>query len=87
LTFGAEYGYNIRCRSVGAGFTAFCALDVNGRTYIFSGGHKTCSELINPKSATERWSTVFAREWRTPTAEKYLKEDAQKAEPDSLIKE
>ena len=50
---------------------------------IFYGGPKKCSEPINPKSATEKWSTVSEREWQTPTAEKFLKEDVRRAEPDS----
>jgi len=44
-----------------------------------------CLEHINPRSVTERWSMVSGKEWKLQTAEKCLKEDAQRAESDSHI--
>ena len=39
-----------------------------------------CSEHISPRNVRERWSMALEREWLPQTAEKFSREDAQKAE-------
>ena len=42
-------------------------------------------ELTSPRNARERWNTASEKEWALPTAEKFWREDARRAEPDSPI--
>jgi hypothetical protein len=51
----------------------------------FTGGVTACSEHISPRKDTEKWNTASEREWLPPTAEKFSKEGAQRAEQDLPI--
>jgi len=46
------------------------------------GGLKRCSEHTSLRSASAKESTASEKEWLQLTAERFLKEDAQKAEKD-----
>ena len=50
---------------------------------IIKGGLMQWKELINPKSATEKWNTASAKEWQQRTAVRFLPAVVQRAESSS----